>query len=192
LRALLTRKGFEVVAEADDATGAAAEAGRRRPALCLLDADLPGGGVLAARRVTDRSPRTVVVVVAPSLDQERLLAALRAGASGYITAALDADGLGRAIGAALSGQAVVPRAAVASLIEQVRGSGSRRVSLDGLPVSLTPREAEVVARLRDGLTTQEIAQELELSAVTVRRHLAAVAKKTGRRGRHGLETLTTV
>jgi two-component system nitrate/nitrite response regulator NarL len=187
---LLTRKGFEIVAEAEDATDAAAVAGQSHPALCLLNAELPGGGVLAARRVLDQSPRTIVVVVAPKLDSERLLAALRAGASGYITEALDADGLARAIEAALSGQAVVPRAAVAILIEQVRGSRNRRASLDGLPVSLTRREAEVVQRLRDGMSTQEIAHELELSAVTVRRHLAAVARKAGRRGRDGLEALT--
>jgi DNA-binding NarL/FixJ family response regulator len=190
LRAVLTQKGLEVVAEAQDATEAAVAAARTRPSLCLLDAELPGGGVLAVRRVIDRAPGTLVVVVAPALDPERLLAALRAGASGYVTQGLDADGLARAIDAALAGQMVVPRAAVATLIDQIRDGRGRHASLDGQRLSLTRREAEVVERLRDGMSTHEIAEELELSAVTVRRHLATVAKKAGRRGRTGLEALT--
>ena len=179
LRAVLTRQGLEVVAEAGDATAAAAAAEQTRPALCLLDVDLPGGGVLAVRDVRDRSPQTTVMVVAPTLEPERLLAALRAGAIGYVTQTLDAGGLARAIEAGLSGQAVIPRAGVATLIEQVRRSRRPHMSLNGHARSLTRREAEVAERLHDGMSTEEIAQELELSAVTVRRHLATVARKTG-------------
>ena len=176
---MLTRQGLEVVAEAEDAATVAAAAERTRPTLCLLDVNLPGGGVLAVRGVRERAPRTTVMVVAPTLESDWLLAALRAGASGYVTQALDAEGLARAIDAGLSGQAVIPRAAVATLIEQVRRGRSPRVPGNGHARSLTRREAEVVERLQDGMSTQEIARELELSAVTVRRHLATVARKTG-------------
>jgi DNA-binding NarL/FixJ family response regulator len=52
-----------------------------------------------------------------------------------------------------------------------------QTSVDGLPLRLTRREADVVTRLRDGMTPKQIAYELDLSAVTVRRHLSSVARK---------------
>lgn len=180
---MLTRKGFDVVAEAEDAAAAAAAAARTRPALCLLETSLPGGDLVAVRSVREQAPETTVMVVAPGLEPERLIAALRAGASGYLTQDLDADGLARAIDAGLAGQAVIPRAAVRALIEQVRHGRSARVSLNGFSRPLTRREREIQERVRDGLSTEEIADELELSAVTVRRHHANIAQKRSRPAR---------
>lgn len=180
LHSVLTRKGLEVVAEAEDAAAAAAAAARTRPALCLLDVSIPGGDVLAVRSVRAHAPETLVIVVAPVLEPERLIAALRAGASGYLTQELDADGLARAIDAALAGQAVIPRAAVRALIEQVRRSRNAGLPRGGVARSLTRREREVEERVRDGLSRREIAEELELSPVTVRRHHANIVRKAGR------------
>jgi DNA-binding NarL/FixJ family response regulator len=116
--------------------------------------------------------------VAPELDQQRVLAAVRAGANGFVPETLGAAGLVRAVEVALRGDAVIPRAAVATLIQQVRGGTQEQTSVDGLPLQLTRREADVFARLNEGMTTKQIAYELDLSAVTVRRHLSAVARKT--------------
>jgi two-component system response regulator DesR len=68
----------------------------------------------------------------------------------------------------------------------VRGGGRQRLSIGGIPVSLTEREAQVLEFFASGLSTLEIARELGLSPVTVRRHLGAIAGKVGKRGREQL------
>src|SRR5438105_2529442 len=72
------------------------------------------------------------------------------------------------------------RAARRSVIEQLRGATQEQTSVDGQPLKLTRREADVMARNREGMTPKEIAHELGLSDITVRRHLSSVAKKAGR------------
>jgi len=176
-RSVLTRAGLEVVAEVTDASRAGKAAELYRAGVVLVEFDIPGGCVLAVRRVLERSPATAVLVVSPDLDQERLLAVVRAGADGFVSETLGAGGLVRAVEVALGGDTVIPRAGVATLIEQLRGGGQEQTSVDGLPLQLTRREADVMARLRDGMTPKEIAYELDLSHVTVRRHLSSVAKK---------------
>ena len=176
-RSVLTRAGLEVVAEVTDASRAGKAAELYRAGVVLVEFDIPGGCVLAVRRILERSPATAVLVVSPDLDQERLLAAVRAGADGFVSETLGARGLVRAVEVALGGDTVIPRAGVATLIEQLRGGGQEQTSVDRLPLQLTRREADVMARLRDGMTPKEIAFELDLSHVTVRRHLSSVAKK---------------
>jgi DNA-binding NarL/FixJ family response regulator len=192
LRTVLDRAGLEVVAEATDAAGAVAAAELHHPGVCILDASLPGGGILAVRRITDRVPDTLVVLIAPVVALEGLLAAVRAGASGYVPKTATGKGLVRAVEAVLDGQAAIPRAAVASLIHEFRGGGRQRASVGGRPLSLTAREAQVLELLKDGLTTQQIARELGVSPVTVRRHLGGVAAKAGKLGRADLVRLVDV
>jgi DNA-binding NarL/FixJ family response regulator len=177
-RSVLARARLDVAADVADASRAAKAAELYRPGLVLVDFDIPGGCVFAIRHIADRAPDTAVLVVAPDLDQERMLAAIRAGAGGFVAETLGARGLVRAVEVALDGESVIPRAGVATLIEQVRGGGQEQTSVDGFPLQLTRREADVMARLREGMTPKEIAYELELSDVTVRRHLASVARKS--------------
>jgi DNA-binding NarL/FixJ family response regulator len=176
-RSVLARAGLEVAADVADASRAAKSAELYRAGVVLVDFDIPGGCVFAVRRIAERAPDAAVLVIAPNLDQERLLAAVRAGADGFVAETLGARGLVRAVEVALSGESVIPRAGVATLIEQVRGGRQEQTSVDGLQLQLTRREADVMARLREGMTPKEIAFELDLSDVTVRRHLSSVAKK---------------
>jgi DNA-binding NarL/FixJ family response regulator len=176
-RSVLARGGLDVVAEVEDASRAAKAAELYGPGLVLVDSDISGGCVLATRRIAERAPRTAVLIVAPALDNEALLAAVRAGAAGFISEALGATGLVRAVEVALNGESVIPRAGVGTLIDQLRDGTQEQASVGGLALRLTRREADVVARRREGMTTKEIAHELELSAVTVRRHLSSVARK---------------
>jgi DNA-binding NarL/FixJ family response regulator len=176
-RSVLSRAGLEVVADVADASRAAKAAELYCAGLVLVDSGIPGGCILAVRRIRERSPETAVLVVAPELDQEALLAAVRAGADGFVPETLGASGLVRAVEVALRGDSVIPRAGVVALIDQLRGPAQEQTSVDGLPVQLTRREADVLARRREGMTTKEIAYELNLSDVTVRRHLSSVAGK---------------
>ena len=176
-RSVLSRAGLEVVADVTDASRAAKAAALYGAGLVLVDAEISGGCVLAVRRINERAPETAVLVVAPELDQEALLAAVRAGADGFISESLGAGGLVRAVEVALSGDSVIPRAGVSTLIDQVRGGTQEQTSVEGVELQLTRREADVMARRREGMTTKEIAYELELSDVTVRRHLSSIAAK---------------
>jgi two-component system, NarL family, nitrate/nitrite response regulator NarL len=176
-RSVLSRAGIDVVAEVSDASRAAKAAALYGAALVLVDSEIPGGCVFAVRRIAEPAPAAAVLVVAPELDQERLLAAVRAGAHGFISEAHGAASLVRAIEVALSGGSVIPRAGVSALIDELRGGAQEQTSVDGFPLQLTRREADVMKRRRDGMTTKQIAYELDLSDVTVRRHLSSVARK---------------
>jgi DNA-binding NarL/FixJ family response regulator len=176
-RSVLERAGLAVAADVDDASRAAKAAELYGARLALVDSEISGGCVLAIRRIVERAPGTAVLVVAPKLDEEALLAAVRAGADGFVLETLGGSGLVRAVEVALRGDSVIPRAGVATLIEQLRGAAQEHTSVDGQPLRLTRREADVMVRAREGMTPKEIAYELDLSDVTVRRHLSSVAKK---------------
>jgi len=176
-RSVLTRAGLEVVADVADASRAVKAAELYKAGLVLVDSGIAGGCLLAVRRIGERAPGTAVLVVAPELDQEALLAAVRAGAAGFVPETLGASGLVRAVEVALRGDAVIPRAGVVALIDQLRAPAQEPTSVDGFQLQLTRREADVIGRRREGMTTKEIAYELDLSDVTVRRHLSSVAKK---------------
>jgi len=180
-RSVLERAGLVVAADVEDASRAAKAAELYGARLALLDSGIAGGSILAVRRITERSPGTAVVVVAPALDEEALLAAVRAGADGFVLETLGASGLVRAVEVALAGDSVFPRAGVGTLIDQLRGAVQEHASVYGQPLKLTRREADVIARRRQGMTTKEIAYELELSDITVRRHLSSVARKARQR-----------
>jgi two-component system, NarL family, nitrate/nitrite response regulator NarL len=174
---VLARAGIDVVADVADAAAAAEAALLLRAGVVLVDAAVPGGCVRAVRRIRERAPGTAVLVIAPELDREQLLAVVQAGAAGFLPETLGAGSLVRAVEVALGGETIIPRAGVSTLIEHVRGTKEHTL-VDGSGLRLTRREADVFARLGEGMTPKQIAYELGLSAVTVRRHLASVARKS--------------
>jgi DNA-binding NarL/FixJ family response regulator len=181
LRLVLQRNGFEICAEAADGPAALKAALRERPALCLVDAYLPGGGISSAGRITSRVPETEVVVLTDNPDENELLDALRAGASGYLQKNLDPEALGRALHGTLRGEPAFPRALLGPVVEEFRARHDRRrLRLPGRPaVELSWRESEVLDLLRRGLPTAEIADRLDISPVTVRRHIGMLLRKLG-------------
>jgi DNA-binding NarL/FixJ family response regulator len=181
IRLVLERNGFEICAEATDAKGAVAAVLREKPELCLVDADLPGGAMLATARITTRAPGTDTIVLAAKADEQGVVDALHAGASGYLPLDGDPDGLIRALRAVRRGEPAVPRSLLGPVVDQFRvRERRRRVSVrGGFEVELTRRQSEVLELLRDGLGTTEMAGRLGLSPVTVRRHLSLVLEKLG-------------
>ena len=97
----------------------------------------------------------------------------------------------RAVKAALEGEVVIPRAGIAMLVDEVRDAGQRQTLVDGIPLRLTRREADVMTRRRVGMTPKQIAAELDLSAVTVRRHLSSVARKARQARPHAVALEST-
>jgi DNA-binding NarL/FixJ family response regulator len=186
LAAALRRAGIEVVAEASNTAEAVAAATRLAPRVCVLDGSLPGGTIAATKRISALAPETLVVVLGPADDDEMLVASVRAGASGYLPRSTSVRGLARALEAVLDGSAAITRTGVAALVRELRSGSQKRSIIKGARVSLTERESRVAELLRDGLDTREIAEELGLSPVTVRRHVSTLGRKVGAQGREAL------
>lgn len=167
--------------EASDAQSAVDTAVRERPDVCLLGLDTSAQGLRVATEIAARVPTAAVILLTNRPDEEEFMAAVRAGASGYLTQSLDPSRLPFVVQGALRGEPAVPRRFVSRLLEELRTRERRRsVEVAGKGrVSLTPREWEVVELLLRPASTSEIAEELGVAAVTVRRHLGSVERKLG-------------
>lgn len=179
VRRVLEESGFEVCAEEADADGAVAAALRDRPAVCLLDIRMPGGGIDAARRIAAALPETAIVMLTVSRDDDDLFDALRAGAAGYLLKDIERERLPEALHAVLAGEAPLPASLVARLVEEFRHRDRRRrLLIASRPgVQLREREWEVLELLHAGLSTAEIARRLFVAEVTVRTHVSAILRK---------------
>jgi DNA-binding NarL/FixJ family response regulator len=184
VRMAMMQGGFRVLAEAADADGAVEAVLRERPDACLLDVRMPGGGIEAAMRIAELAPDTAVVMLTVSSSADDLLAALRAGARGYLPKDMSPDRLPAALRGVLRGEAALPRTFVGRMLQELRMLPDREPApLRVGNVELTPRESEILRLLRSGLSTVEIGERLSLSPITVRRHISACVTKLGADGR---------
>ena len=158
-----------------------AAAVRDRPDVCLLGLDPSGQSLRVVNEIVSRVPSAAVILLTNKLDEEEFMAAVRAGASGYLTNSLDPARLPHVVQGAMRGEPAVPRRFVSRLLDELRTRERRRsVFLEGRGrVALTTREWEVVERLLRSASTSEIADELGIAAVTVRRHIGSVERKLG-------------
>ncbi len=185
VRLALEQAEFEIVAEAATGPDAVRDALAHRPDVCLLDIYMPGGGIEAAGEISEALPGTALVMLTASDSDDDLFAALRAGATGFLPKTTSADRLAQALRGVLDGEAALPRALTARLIEEYRQRPARgrsaRPGAGGAEygIAFTDRELEVVELMLRDLNTIEISQRLSISAVTVRRHISAVVRKTG-------------
>ena len=185
---LPTRVGLRLALEPEarctevaDAQSAVDAAVRDHPDVCLLGLDLDGQGLRVVNEIASRVPSAAVILLTSRLDEEEFMAAVRAGASGYLTQSLDPARLPHVVRGALRGEPAVPRKFVSRLLDELRTREHRRtlVLADKGRVSLTTREWEVVELLLRSASTSEIATELGVAPVTVRRHVGSVERKLG-------------
>lgn len=180
VRMALMRGGFEVLAEAADRDDAVEAALRERPDVCLLDINMPGGGIEAAAILAKAAPATAVVMLTVSESPDDLLSALRSGAKGYLPKDTSPDRLPAALYGVLKGEAALPRSLVGRVLHEFRRlptPADSPVQVDG--VELTARESEILRMLGTGMSTVEISERLSLSPITVRRHISAGVAKLG-------------
>jgi len=179
----------EVVAEAADARGAVELAARERPDVAIVALSLPGGGVDAIRAMLDTAPGCQVVALAEDESDDDAVAALAAGAVALVTRGDALERLPHVLAAPLDGYALIPAELLARVAE--RAERERRGALwrDRPRATFSPRERQVLEALRDGASTADIAVELGLSAVTVRRYVSGVLRKTGVPDREALGKL---
>ncbi len=170
--------------EVDDEAAADA-AVRDQPDVCVVRS------IRTAAEITSKLPGAAVVVMTDRVDEDECLAAIYAGASGYVSDEIDPSRLPHLIDDVVHGHAAVPRAFVGRLVAELRGRERRRhLAVRERPgVELTLRESQMVDALRRGLSTREIARELGISEVTVRRHISGVHRKLGVHSRADLLAL---
>ena len=180
LRLLLTRAGFEISAEADRADAALEAAVRDRPDLALLAADLPGGAMDAVERIAASVPATKIVLLSEWSSGEEVLAAVLAGASGYLAKDGTQARFAHALRGILAGEVALPRRHSTELVEALRRREARRTLMAArADAVLTNREWTVLHLLADEVTTGEMARRLGISQVTVRRHVSTLLNKLG-------------
>ena len=177
VRLTLEEAGMEVVAEVASASAAVAASLERKPDIALLDIQMPGSGLAAARDIAAKAPEVAVVMLTVSRDDADLFRALSEGARGYLLKDTDPARLPEALLGIIDGEAVLPRALVERLVADFKlrdGDGSRR---RGPLAKLTEREWEILDLLRQGMSTGQIAAKLFVTQVTVRSHVSAILRK---------------
>ena len=172
-----TVDNLTVVAQAETAEQAIQAAQAHRPDVVLMDLNLPGAsGIYATRHITRTLPRTAVLVLTMSEDDESILAAIRAGARGYLLKGARQHEILNAIETVASGGALFsPHAAEHVLARLTCGPESRNVTPQ-FP-QLTARERQVLALVGNGLRNHAVAQRLGISQKTVANHLSTIFVK---------------
>ncbi len=170
----------EVVGAAANGEEAVALVERYRPQVVLMDLRMPRlDGVEATRRIRAAHPSTAVVVLTTYADDHSILAALRAGALGYLTKDAGREEIARALHAAAAGQAVLDPAVQARLVGAAGLSTAGAARSRPLPDGLSPREAEVLCLIASGRTNAQIARTLVVSPSTVKTHINNLFAKAG-------------
>jgi len=181
--------GIELVGTASDGEEALRLAAEHRPDVVLMDLRMPRlDGIEATRRMPSVAPDAQVIALTTFDDDESVIGALRAGARGYLTKDAGADDIHRAIVAVAAGEAMLDPAVQHHVVAALSGAvpepcDSGPAGGEELPDGLTPREAEVLALIADGLSNQEIAERLVVSPTTVKSHVNHLFAKTGVRDR---------
>jgi DNA-binding NarL/FixJ family response regulator len=180
--------GVEVVGLAADGQEAISLVDEAQPDVVLMDLRMPVmDGATATSAIRARWPGTQVVVLTTYADDESILAALSAGASGYLTKDATRDDIRRALEAAAAGQSLLDPT-VQSVLLQAAQAGFRPAlvaPLAGrdLPDGLTEREAEVLRLMANGRSNREIADQLYVAEATVKTHVNRIFAKTQSRDR---------
>lgn len=178
---LATTDDIEVVGEAGDGSLALSTVTELMPDVVLMDLSMPGlDGVEATRQVKEAFPAVHVVVLTSFGDQSRIMAALEAGADGYLLKHADPEQIIAAMRSAVAGGAPLdPK--VARVLLTARSSGSAAGASGG--VTMTDRERQVLLLVSDGLANKQVARRLGISERTVKAHLTNIFQRLGVRDR---------
>jgi len=174
---LAANPDFEVVGEGSSGVEAVALAEKFQPDVCLLDIAMPGGGLVAARDITASLPQTKVVILTVSEDEDDLLAAMKAGASGYVLKGAPASELMNVLKTVNAGEVYVAPGLAWGLLREM--SKPRSAPLD----ELSTREREVLELVAAGLSNQEIGDRLGLAEKTIKHYMTSILGKLRVRSR---------
>jgi DNA-binding NarL/FixJ family response regulator len=184
LRAAFSQEGFEVKAVAADAMRAIDMAREHKPDLVMLDLLMPGmSGTEVVGAILKASQQTKVVLLTSSESAKDMLAAVKAGASGYLTKDTPLPRLVSAMHDVLDGGAALSPAMGGKLFAALRDLLRHHGEAVARSPELTGRELEILSHIGAGKTSKEIAAELYISENTVRNHVRNVLDKLGLKSR---------
>jgi len=177
LKALLdAQDDITVVGEAGTAKDAVRRVGYDAPDLVVMDVRLPdGSGVDACRTIRTRWPDVSVLILTSFADQEALMSAILAGASGYVLKRVDTDGIVESVRRAGRGESLLDPDMTERLFAKLRGGSSE----DPLIAKLSPQERRILALVAEGKTNRQIAEELFLAEKTVKNYVSNLLAKMG-------------
>jgi two-component system nitrate/nitrite response regulator NarL len=176
VRNLIARESDLEIVEAADLEAVQEHVGSRCPDIALVDLELPPqGGVAAVEWLQENcDAHTIVWSFEPT--RETVLAAVRAGASGYLHKEISQDGLVRSLRGVINGEAPLSRDLVTLMIDAIHRLDDRDRTLERLSV-LSGREREILDFVARGARNREIANELTISEFTVKRHMQNILGK---------------
>ncbi len=179
LRALLERQGhFRVVAEAGTGEEAIARAQEAQPDVAVLDIRMPGlSGIEACRQIVKLVPGCRVVMLTSYAEDELLLAAIQAGAAGYVLKRIGDNELVQAVERVSRGEGILDPAMTTAVFAEMRRANEAQHA--AAFSELTPQELAVLALVAEGLTNRQIAVKLYLGEGTVRNYVSSVLSKIG-------------
>jgi two-component system, NarL family, response regulator DevR len=167
---------FEVVGEAGTAAQALARIRAVKPDVALLDVRLPdGNGIDVCREVRSELPDTYCLMLTSYDDQDAVLAAVLAGASGYVLKEVRTAGLVDAIRQVAQGRSLIDPALIAQVMDRVRAGNPT----DNRLAALSPREREVLDLIAEGLTNRQIGERMFLAEKTVKNYVSSLLSKLG-------------
>ena len=168
---LIPRNGMEVIGEAKNGTQAVDLAIRLKPDVVVMDLIMPElGGSEATARILTHNPDAHILILTSFGEQGKLIEALDAGALGCLLKDSQPDDLIHAIRTVHRGQMSIPKALVENMI-------NKPPQANRMEMPLTDREREIATLVTRGLSNKEIAQELHLSANTIRTHISNILRK---------------
>ena len=175
IRALLSESGgFEIVAEASDGQEALLAVAATQPDVILMDLLMPGmDGIEATRRITSQQPGARILVLTSFAADNKLFPAIKAGALGYLLKDSTPEELLRAIRQVHRGEPALHPTIARKLLQEI----AQPVDLQPVPEALTGRELAVLRLIAQGLSNQEIADQLSVSEPTVRTHVSRILGK---------------
>lgn len=177
LRSVLeTENDLEVVGEAGTMAEGVRRVGYDSPDLVIMDVRLPdGSGVEACREIRAQFPQVKVLMLTTFADEEALVAAILAGAAGYVLKRIDTRQLVESIRRVIAGESLLDSEMTATIFARLRGGHDQDPLLD----RLSDQERIIVHHIATGLTNRQIAEEMYLAEKTVKNYVSNVLTKLG-------------
>ncbi|MEV3912190.1 response regulator transcription factor [Streptomyces canus] len=171
---------ISVVGDADTVEHALVRGPALRPDVAVLDVRLPDGdGITVCRELRNRMPELACLMLTSFDEEDALLDAIMAGASGYVLKQIRGSDLVSAVRTVASGQSMLDPATTARLMRSLRAEPAAAPAPAPELAGLSPRERDILALIGDGLTNREIGKKLYLSEKTVKNHISRLLAKLG-------------
>ncbi|MET9793112.1 response regulator transcription factor [Streptomyces canus] len=171
---------ISVVGDADTVEHALVRGPALRPDVAVLDVRLPDGdGITVCRELRNQMPELACLMLTSFDEEDALLDAIMAGASGYVLKQIRGSDLVSAVRTVASGQSMLDPATTARLIRSLRAEPVETPAMAPELAGLSPRERDILALIGDGLTNREIGKKLYLSEKTVKNHISRLLAKLG-------------